>query len=767
MQGERNDAEGGDTPSASVDPFMDAKLHSPPVRDHWLRRERLLGRLDSVVDHRVTLVAAPAGYGKTVLVAQWLEEADPRAAWVSLDAGDNDVNRLWAHVATALERAGCRLEMGSPDHRVSGDSVAPGSTLTAIVEALGADQHHTVLVLDDFHFIQDERSHTQVEFLVEHLPPQAHLVILTRADPGLRLGRLRASGGLLEIRADALGFTAAEAGAMLSHHSVDLDPESFHLLMRSTEGWPAGLYLASLSLAGRAAPDAFVRNFSDGNRYIGDYLTEEVLNRHSDQVREFIMEVSVLDRFSAPLCDHVRGSSGSAAILRDLERSNLFLMPLDEDRHWYRFHRLLAAVARSELEVSPTRELSTLHARAADWFDRHGYVDEAVKHLIAAGDTPAAGMLVQRHWLQYVDAGRIATVLGWSEAISASDDPVEPVASVTSAWLAALTGDESSLADLMAELDAFRDLGPLPDGSRSVESAMAMIDSLFGYDGPQRMMQGAQRAASLEVDRHSPFYSLAQVALGHAYYVAGDLDQALQALANARHNDRAPVVIQALGLATESLVEDERRQLGRAREHAERAMAVIDGHGLGAFPQASLSYTALGRAQAAAGRVDEALVTLARGLDLRRNTSASGPWGMIHHLLVHARVAGEAGETALATDLLDELDSRTARFVDGMDAVHARTEAVRRSIRSPDVGVVAGEDLTSRETEILRLLQGSMTFPEIAGELYLSSNTIKTHARAVYRKLGVHTRAEAVVAGRRQGLLTGPTDLTRVRSIRG
>lgn len=753
MQGVRTETADGDARSAPGDPFMDAKLHRPPVRDHWLRRERLLRRLETVVDHPVTLVAAPAGYGKTILVAQWLEEADPRAAWVSLDPGDNDACRFWAHVATALESTGCRVKTRRRDHRGTGDAVVPGSMLAAIVEALGADHHDTILVLDDFQFVRDEQCHTQVEFLIEHLPPQAHLVILSRADPGLRLGRLRASGGLLEIRADALGFTEDEGGVLLDRYAVHLLPESLRLLMQSTEGWPAGLYLATLSLAGHPAPDAFIRAFSDGNRFVGDYLTEEVLSRHPEDVRQFIMDVSVLDRFSAPMCDHVRGASGSAAILRDLERTNLFLMPLDDDGHWYRFHHLLAAAARSELEVSPGRDAATLHARAADWFTGQGDVEEAVKHFMAAGDTAAAASLVQRHWLHFVDAGRITTVLGWSAAIGASDDPVEPAASVTSAWLAALVGDESSLADRMSALDAFRDLGPLPDGSRSVESAMVMIDSLFGYGGPQRMLQGAQRAAALEVDPLSPFYSVAQVTLGHAYYVAGDLDRALPALAHARHNDRAPVVIQALGLAIESLAEDERRQLGRSREHAEMAMAVVEGHGLGAMPQASLAYTALGRAQAAAGRVDEALVTLARGLELRRGTSGHGSWCMIHHLLVHARVAGEAGLTALAVDLLDELESRTAHFAQGMDAVHERTDAVRRTIHPTDVVAVAAEELTVRETEILRLMQSTMSLNEIAGELYVSSNTIKTHARAVYRKLGVHTRAEAVVTGRHQGLV--------------
>ena len=472
-------------PVDTVDSFLEAKLHWPPRRDDWLRRGRLLARMGAASDHPVTLLAAPAGYGKTILVAQWLEEAHPRAAWVSLDPGDNDGNRLWAHVAAALERAGCALDTTGSDHRVGSDATAPGSTLSAIVSALAAMSEDLVLVLDDFHFIREPRCHAQVELLVEHLPPQAHLVILTRSDPGLRLGRLRASGGLLEIRAEALGFTSDEARAMLERDHVDLGADSVGLLMQRTEGWPAGLYLASLSLAGRPEPDAFVRDFSGGNRFIGDYLTEEVLSRHTPEVRDFIIRVSILDRFSAPLCDHVLATTGSAALLHDLERTDLFLMPLDDEGSWYRFHHLFAAVARSELEIVRPEEIRSLHKRAADWFGIQGNVDEAVKHSIAAGDTGTAAMLLQRHWLRFVDAGRIATVLGWAQQIGAPEVG-DPGAVVTAAWLAALIGDETSLAGRLTELDAFQDHGPLADGSRSVESATAMIAGLFGYGGPHR-----------------------------------------------------------------------------------------------------------------------------------------------------------------------------------------------------------------------------------------------------------------------------------------
>jgi LuxR family maltose regulon positive regulatory protein len=300
-------------------------------------------------------------------------------------------------------------------------------------------------------------------------------------------------------------------------------------------------------------------------------------------------------------------------------------------------------------------------------------------------------------------------------------------------------------------MDSSQDHGPLPDGSRSVESAAAMIRGLFGYGGPVEMMRGAERAVALETDHHSPFFSLSNVALGHAAYVAGDLERAAAALSNARPNDRAPLLIRALGLATESLVEHERGNLGRSLDVAELSMAVLEEHGLRAVPQASLAYTALGQAHAATGRLPDGLATLERGLSLRRQTSAHGPWGMIHHLVVHARVAAESGLQDHARELLGELDLRLDVYADGMLAMHERVAAVRRLLNAE--GPVLGEPLTERETDILRLLRGSLSLQQIAGELYLSFNTVKTHTRAVYRKLGVHTRAEAVQLGREQGLL--------------
>ena len=739
----------------SLSQFVEAKLHRPPRRDSWVRRDRLVDALDKAVRHPVTLVAAPAGYGKTTLLAQWLDGADlPATAWVSLDGGDNDPDRLWSHVAAALERAGCVLPADSSSSVAAKTGATPsGSLLPVLVNALAAMPDDIVLVLDDFHFVRVQACHEQVQHLIANLPSQAHLVLLTRSDPGLRLGRLRASGDLAEFRASDLSFTAQEAAELLADDAVQLTDTTVSMLMERTEGWPAGLYLAKLSVAGLADPDDFVQSFSGGNRFIGDYLTEEVLNRHDDRVREFITTASILDRFSASLCDHVRGSDDSAAILRDLERSNLFVVPLDESREWFRFHHLFAAVARSELEFRHPESVTTLHGRAAEWFVSRGHIDEAVEHRLAAGSIDGAARLVHANWLTYVDAGRAATVSGWLESMGPEAPSTSPAARVTAAWMSALVGNESALGEHLAALADIGDHGPLPDGTRSVESAVALIRAIFGYDGPLETMKAARRAVELETDAQSPNYAIAHVGLGHAAYLLGDLEQAILAVRTVSASEAAPGMIRVLALSLQSLVDAERGELVRAREAAELAMSVVDAQGLRASAQASLALTAFGRAQASAGKLDDAWETMEVGLDVRRQTTAQGVWGPIHHLLGSALVAAQAGRSVMARELVAELVDRMGRFTTGMEAMQSRLAEVQALLRDGAAAEVLDEPLTRRELDVLRLLQSDLSPHEIADELYLTHNTVKTHASAVYRKLGAHSRSEAVVIARRRSLI--------------
>ena len=508
---------------------MEPKLQWPTSRSNWVPRARLLEDLDRASLHPVALVAAPAGYGKTTLLAQWLTRATaPRAAWVTLDAGDNDPGRLWTHVAAALTRAGCPLstEPGGTFRPVNGADVM-SAALPRMLAALSSMSHDIVIALDDFHCLQEPACHAQVQFLIENLPSQAHLMIITRADPGLRLGRLRASGGVAEIRAEHLSFTVAEAAALLTNQDVRLSEDSVVQLVKRTEGWPAGLYLATFSLAGRSDPDDFVQQFSGGNRFLGDYLTEEVLNRLTDEVRDFVTTMSILDRFTVGLCDFVADASTSAGILRDLERTNLFLVPIGPDGLWFRFHHLFAAVARSELELTHPDRVPELHARAARWFRDNGHIDQAIRHSLAAGNTGDAALLAQENWLKYLDAGRGATVNAWLEALGPPAVATDPAAGVTAAWMAALRGDPVApgrarpVARGASSTTARCRTAP---GRSSPPSAM--INGLFGYAGPEELAAGVQRAVELETDEQSPYYAVAHFTAGHLAYVRGDLDAA-------------------------------------------------------------------------------------------------------------------------------------------------------------------------------------------------------------------------------------------------
>src|SRR4051794_9512068 len=357
----------GRVAAAPLDSFMETKLNPPRNQQRWVERPRLIAALDRAAGRPLTLVTAPAGYGKTTAVTQWISQLTDRAvAWVGIDQADNDPVRLWTHIMTALLRSGSPLEVEVPAFIAWNRTRIPSIVLPQIVNALAPVTDRVVIALEDFQYLHSAVCLEQVDFLLEHLPTSAAVVIITRADPALRTGRLRVSGGLPEIRADRLSFTTDEAASLLAVEGVLLSGGALSELMQRTEGWPAGLYLASLTLSGERDPDALVHQLSGSNRFIGDYLTEEVLTRQPVAVRSFIVRSSVLDRLSAPLCDYVLESSTSNRLLHDLERSNLFLVPLDAKREWYRFNHLFAAVAQGEVEAGGGGEGQNPHGRAVE-----------------------------------------------------------------------------------------------------------------------------------------------------------------------------------------------------------------------------------------------------------------------------------------------------------------------------------------------------------------------------------------------------------------
>lgn len=738
-----------------VDSMLEAKLRPPPARLEWVPRSRLVEELERATQRAVTLIAAPAGYGKSTAVAQWLDSASrPESfAWISLDASDNEPARLWMHIATALDRAGGVIARDIGGFVAAGGHEMLTTVLPRIIDAIAALSEDITVVIDDFDIVRSAECNEQLDFFVKHLPANAHLVLITRADPILRLGRLRAAGQLAEIRADDLAFTLEEASALLASDGVQLSSAAVSELRDRTEGWPAGLYLAALSLTGRSDPGEFVHHMSGNNRFIGDYLTEEVLSRQTQEVRSFILDMSVVDRFSAPLADYMTETRHSASILRDLKHTNLFLIPLDAEERWFRFHHLFGAVARSALETEQPDRAVMLHGRAADWLSEHGYIDAAVDHALAAGQSDRAAALVNASWLQYFDAGLGTTVRRWLQALEKSAADQNPATVVTAAWMAALSGQKEEMDGRLAQLNKVPGDVVFLDGTKSLESAIALIRGMFGFDGPDRMLASAQQAVELELDGNTPWYAMAHFALGHASYIVGDLNSAAGALSKAAYCEAAPALVRIIALGALSLTEAERDQLDRSRRAAEESMEVVENRSLHALPPVSIAFSALGQSQAASGDLRNAMATLEYGLKLRRKVPGLAPWGTIHHLLVMGRVAIMAGDLSLARQLLDEASQLIRQYRKGTAAMIARVDAAHRMLRVHEDTNHHTETLTAREIEVLRRLDGSASLSQIAAELYLSPNTIKTHTAALYRKLGGRSRSEAVRIGRERRLI--------------
>ena len=381
---------------------LSTKLHVPRPSSTFVSRPRLTERLERARPGTVVLVCAPAGSGKSVLVADWCRHRTSPVAWLSLDADDNDPIRFWRHLAASLDRALAddqastgvdvrRLIAGRGDQRVEEIAIAVLNAISGLFDDL-------VLVLDDYHVIDHDDVHAGVRLFLQHAPEQLRVVVVGRADPPLLLARRRARGELTEIRAADLQFSADEAAGFFGDAiGADLPADTVAMLAERTEGWAVGLQLAALSLEGRDDVAAFVTSFSGSHRFVLDYLTEEVLDRQPDRVRDFLLSTSILERLSGPLCDAVTGNDDGQDMLEDCERANLFVVALDDERRWWRYHHLFAELLRSRLERHPPETVNDLHRRAAAWHEAHGHVDRAIAHATAAGDHAWVVHLIERH----------------------------------------------------------------------------------------------------------------------------------------------------------------------------------------------------------------------------------------------------------------------------------------------------------------------------------------------------------------------------------
>ncbi|MBO0807252.1 MAG: helix-turn-helix transcriptional regulator [Actinobacteria bacterium] len=436
------------------DVLLATKLHVPRPQPGFVPRPRLAGALDEGLAQRLILVCAPAGFGKTALLAAWARRGGRPVGWLSLDAGDNDPARFWRHVVAALDRI--RPGIGERAGPLLGPPAPPSfeGLVTALINELaaGPGDDEVVLVLDDYHVIDTQQVHQSLQFLLEHLPPGLHLVLATRSDPPLPLARLRAGGQLAEIRAGDLRFTAEEAAALLREAVGGEVPGAMvAALAARTEGWAAGLQLAGLSLRGQPDMAGFVASFSGTHRYVLDYLAGEVLEGQTERVREFLLQTSVLERLSGELCDAVTGHSDSQAMLEQVDRANLFLVSLDEVRGWWRYHHLFADLLRARLQQQQPGRVRELHRAAAAWYQEHGSADDAVRHALAAGDVAWAARLIEQHFDALLLLGERATIQRWLAALPGELAQSRPRLLLAQTWMALLGGDVAGAA---APLDA-------------------------------------------------------------------------------------------------------------------------------------------------------------------------------------------------------------------------------------------------------------------------------------------------------------------------
>jgi LuxR family maltose regulon positive regulatory protein len=735
--------------------LIETKLHAPGARPDWVERPELVQRL-AATTARLVLVEAPAGSGKTTLVAQWRSAPiEHRAfAWLSLDRGDDDPARLWWHVVCSLQRACPDLDGGDmlDELRTQVPDIT-GTVLPLLINALAAQPDPVVLVLDDYHVISEPDCHEQVASLLLHLPASALMVLITRSDPPLPLARMRASGDLAGIGMRELRFSPAEAATLVRAASdIELSPHDAADLVARADGWAAGIYLAALSLQSHPSPADFVRHFTGDNRFIVDFLAEEVLSRQPAEIRRFLTRTAVLTRFCAPLCDAVTGSSGAADIIDALERDNQFVVPLDDSRRWYRYHHLFAQVLRAELVRTEPEVLPSLHQRACAWHRARGTIGDAVGHALAAGDTAEAVDLIAGHWHGYVNAGRVRTVRGWLDSLTDDQIAAYPLAAHCGAWAAGLSGEPEQVHRWLPVIEAGHHEGPLPDGLQSLDSSAALLRGVYGFNGLRIMYESARQAAELENDPRSAWYTLARATLGFSLYLSGEFSEAAAALEEAIASPASRTLIGVLAFSVLSLVMLETGQLSRARGLADTASDLASHGELRDMPQCSLAYAAAGAVHAAHGLLEEGRAELQHAIRCRRAVPKISPWATLEATLLLVRVDLDLGDVPAASELISEADDVLTVFPDGTRFLQVRLARLRRRLAALQTANRM-ESLTERELAVLLLLPGTLSLREIAETLFVSLNTVKTHVQAIYRKLDVSTRSDAVKRGRDIGIL--------------
>jgi LuxR family maltose regulon positive regulatory protein len=658
-------------------------------------------------------------------------------AWLSLTEAHNEPALLVTDVV-------CALQASAP----CGEDT-PIPRLSSLVRAVAGHPRPFVLVLDDTHVLWEPACMTTLSTIATHLPPGSQIAIAGRCEPALPVSRWCLEGDLLRIGTADLAMTRAEAGALMAAANIDLAPGELEVLLRRTEGWPAGLSFAALALVEQPDRAGAIGSFAGDDRLVASYLQDEVLGQLAPDLVNFLTRTSVLDRLSGPLCDAVLDEQGSGAVLRRLEGSNHFLIPLDRRQEWYRCHRLLADVLRADLHRQhPTLEVE-LHRRASSWYEAHEDPGRAIRHLQAAGHVGRAAELVWANLLTYFGHGRLATVRGWIDGFSEAEVAGHPALALSAAWCSVEGGDAAGAQRWTAAAE----LGS-PGGGVRLEAGLAILRASIGRDGVANMCRDAAHGFAA-AEAGSPLCCVGRLMEGVAWRLCGDRHRArnsLDAVERLAAGIPAPAIL-AQCLAQLALLAVEQDDWEQSESHVTRAKAQVERHGLQDLVTRIMVSTASSLVLAKQGQAGHARSEIRQTSRLLGALSEVRPWVAVDARITLAQASLLLADAPAALVFLSEARRRLSRAGDlgalrgQLEATWDRATAFRRS------GVVAPSPLSRAELRILRLLPTHFSYREIGERLHVSQCTVKSQALSVYRKLEVRSRSEAVERASTLGLI--------------
>jgi LuxR family transcriptional regulator, maltose regulon positive regulatory protein len=703
-------------------------LAKPPRRPAGLvSRVRLMSRLSEARDVPLVVVVAPAGYGKTTVLSEWADR-DPRPfAWIRLDSAHDAPASLTAAVAAALG--------------------IPGDPRTAreLAAGVAARSHPFVLVLDDVHTLRSGAAFEVLHAVAEAMPAGSQLALGTRREPALGVGRLRAHRSVVELRTADLAMRRSEAADLLRAAGLPLSEHSLAVLVARTEGWPAALYLAALSL--RAQPDtrSALARFGGDDHVVADYVRDELFATLSAEQVAFLVRTSVLDTLEASACDAVLDTVGSGMTLADLDRSNALLVSLDRTGERYRCHHLVREMLRAELRHTEPELEPVLHRRASDWYAAHGDTRSAIRHAVSAGDVQAAGELLWEQAADSIAHGRNDEVRDWLDALTSAEVSASAPLALVAAGSSLAAGDGEQVARWTATA-ARGELRP------SLRAAAAILEASLARDGLTSMGLAAARAGEALAE-HSPWRPMARLLEGVARHLAGDRDAAHVPLEEGARGGAAAVPnVQALCLAQLALLAIEEEDWEPAASLVLRARSKLEFPGLDGYPTMALVFAVSGLVRAQRGVVDAARDDVLTSTRLLTRIVGFPAWYEAETRVVLARATLRLGDATAARLHLAEA-ARAVRAASGSARLRAWVEGTQVQLDAATRAAGGAWSLTSAEVRVLQLLPTHLSYPAVAQRLQVSPNTVKTHVRAVYRKLGASSRSEAVALALALGLL--------------